>query len=234
MCITSVCLAQETYHNEEFGFTVNIPSGWEMTTWDQLPDKTKTSLEKALQKSFLIIHLLDVEPPKNPCILVRGHEIRRGTTSGAISKFKKTGKEHMMKITKYFGKHYQQVDSSYDYDPKRYVGVAKILYQHKNDDTYLLSTCAKFIGVERVVDFEGRWKGDDPEEFWQVFTEVIDSFELDPDATPKGGLGKITQEIKEVSELSDEQKFNRIWKWGGIILTISIILGFVKMLLARR
>ncbi len=81
--------------------------------------------------------------------------------------------------------------------------------------------------------FRGYWKGDNPEEFEEIFDKVVNSFKFDSEAKPKGLLGAVSQEIKEISTLSKEQKSKRIWKWGGTILTILIIIGIVKRLLVR-
>lgn len=242
--LASVCLAQETYHNEEFGFTIDIPSQWHLSLEDQWPDKVKAALEKHYSfKTLLIFNPSGGQVLRFPSILVQGETLKRTTTSEMIADLEKNGKERLTKFTEYMAKYdllgkkinqYSVIDKFYDYDSSRYLAISKILYKHNEDGTYVLVAQAKFIGRKRVINLPCYWKGDNPDEFWDIFTELVDSFKFDPETTPKGGLGKITQEIKEVSELSDEQKFNRIWKWGGIILTISIILGFAKMLLARR
>jgi len=244
LCTSSVCLAQESCHNDEFGFTINIPSKWYASLEEEWPDKLKNALELLYftkKPLLLMLNPLGTEIGKAPCIHVEGIKLKRTTTSEAIAILERTGREKITNearawaeilLRKKFNQ-YREVDTSYDYNSSGKLGIAKILYEHKINETYFLSAIATFVGRQRRVDFSGYLKGDNPEEFWQVFTEVIDSFEFDPDAAPKGGLGKITEEIKGVGGLSKEQKFNRILKWGSIILTISIILVFVKMLLGR-
>ena len=245
LCATSVCLAQETYHNNEFGFTIDIPSQWYATTENDWSDKIKAVLKKHYGNDppLLILNPLGTETLKIPSIMVTGIQLKKTTTSEAIAGLKKNGRDMMISCAGYIAKYdvlgkkldqYRKIDTFYDYDSARKLAIAKILYQHKNEvNTYFTAAKAKFIGLQRVVDFDAYWKGDDPEEFQVVFNEVIDSFEFDKDARPKGILGRVPQEIKEVSGLSKEQKFRRILKWGSILLTISIILGFVKMIFSR-
>jgi len=244
LCTSSVCLAQETYHNEEFGFTINIPSKWYASFEEEWPDKLKNALELLYftkKPLLLMLNPLGTKIGKPPCIHIEGIRLKRKTTSEVIAILKRTGREKIKNEARAWAEillgkkfyQYREIDTFYDYNSSRKLGIAKILYEHKINETYFLSAIATFVGRQRRVDFSGYLKGDNPEEFWQVFMEMVDSFEYDPDAAAKGGLGKITREIKEVGGLSKEQKFNRILKWGGIILTISIILGFARMFLRR-
>jgi len=53
LCTASVCLAQETYHNEEFGFIIDTPSEWRVSLEDEWSDKVKTAfytLAEAVRK----------------------------------------------------------------------------------------------------------------------------------------------------------------------------------------
>ena len=238
----SACLAQETYHNEEYGFTIDIPSQWYSTDEDEWSDILKAKLKRSFStKTLLLLNPSGVEPPKTPHIQIQGKELKKSTTSEAIAALKKNDGKGVVSAAKWtalrkIGKvieQYDKIDSFYDYDSSRKLAIAKVLYKHKESGTFFIGAIAKRIGRQRVVDIRGYWKGDDPKEFWQVFTEVVDSFEFDPDAKPKGTIGAIAQEIKETGNLSAEKKFDRIWKWGGIILTISIILGFAKMIIRR-
>jgi len=239
---SSLTLAQDEYHDDEFGFTVNASAGWQISTEDQWPDKTKTFLKNYyVNKTILMINPLGIEPPKNPCIQIQGKKLDRTTTSEAIDHLKDKGKEAMIERAKSVAedflakklKEYSKIDEFYDYDSKRYLAIAKVVYKHNKDDTYALTARAKAIRLQRVIDFRAYWKGENPEDFWQVLTEVINSFNFDTDTTPKRGLGKITRDIKEVDNLSKEEKFSRIWEWAGIILTISIVLYVIKKLFFR-
>ena len=241
-CVTSVCLAQETYHNEEFGFTIGIPSQWYATSENEWSDELKTGLEKLYSnKVLLILNPLDTNPINVPSIIILGAKLERTTTTEAIEYLKKNGKEELINSAKYMAegvlgrkiKKYSVIDNFYDYNPAKKCGISKIIYQHNYDGIFFLSARAKFVGLKRLIDFRGYWEGDDPKEFRQVFNEILDSFEFDPDAKPKGMFGAIPREIKEIGGLSKEQKLKRIWKWAGTILTILIIFGVAKTVLGR-
>lgn len=236
---SSLTLAQDEYHDDEFGFTVNASAGWQISTEDQWTDKTKTFLKNYyVNKTILMINPLGIEPLKNPCIQIQGKILDRTTTSEAIGHLKDKGEEVMLKYTRYVAedflgkklKEYSEIDEFYDYDSKRSLAIAKVVYKNNKNDTYALTAMAKAIGLQRVIDFRAYWKGENPEDFWQVLTEVINSFNFDTDTIPKRGLGKIARDIKEVDNLSKVEKVSRIWEWAGIILTISIVLYFIKKL----
>jgi len=226
LLVPSIVIAQNEYHDDEFGFALSVPLKWQMSFEHQWSEKLKSFLKNRYSgHAVLMINPLGVEPSKNPCIQVHAKELVRTTTSEAITDLKKTGNEILMKSSKYLArdllgrksKKYKEIDKFYDYDSKKHLAIAKVLYQDNEGGTYALVARAKFIGLQRVVDFDGYWKGDEnPEQFWGVFTQVIDSFEFDADAKPKGIIGSIPQEIKEISKLSREQKVSRIFKWFSI------------------
>lgn len=230
LCFSSLCLAQEKYRNDEFGFTMEIPPGWYASFRDDWPEKLKNNLEWLyLSKDPLLLMLnpLNTEIAKFPCIHIQGVRLKIKTTSEVISHLKRNGRNSSARawakdlLGKNFDQ-YHEVDVFSDYNSSKKLGISIITYEHKTNKDYFLVAIASFIGSQRRIEFNGFYKGDDPEEFKNVFTDVIDSFEFDADVAVKGGLRK-------TSELSGEQKFKKIWKWTGWLLTASIILGFAKM-----
>ena len=242
LSVSSLAFAQDEYHDDEFGFTIDIPSQWYATSENEWSDEVKSDLKRSGSNPILLINPSRINSLKPPCISVHGIKLKRTTTSEAIANFRKNGKEILNKSTKYSAmialgpkfKEYSKIDLFYHYDSSRCMALAKKLYQHNYDrSNYFMAAMAKFIGRQRRVEFDGYSEGQEPDQFWQVFTEVIDSFEFDADAKPKGILGTVPQEIKEVSKLSSREMFKRVWKWIGIILPVLIVLGFVKMALSR-
>ncbi len=242
LCAVSVCLAQERFHNDEFGFTLEVPVGWNISFENEWSDEVKDSLKRLFEfKTLLMLNPSGVKAPKAPCIQIRGKKLQKTITSEMIADLKETGKgyvtysaEDMAKIA--LGKNfdqYSQIDAFYNYDSTKKLAIAKISYQNKNDNTYFLSASAKFVGLQRVIDFDGYWKGENPEQFWQVFNKVINSFEFDQDAAPKGLITSVPQEIKEISNMSKPATPARIMKWIGWILGILIVAGVVKVLFFR-
>lgn len=233
----SACLAQGTHHNDEFGFTIGIPSQWHATTENDWSNKIKAVSKKQFwsSKPLLILNPSGAKTLNVPSIIVHGIKLKRTTTSEAIADLKKNGSDTMtssaenIAMFRVLGKNfnqYREEDTFYDYDSSKNCATAIILYQHNTENTYFTAAMSKCIGLKRVVDFRGYWKGANPEEFRQIFNGVIDSFEYDSDAAAPFGS---SIEGRNLSE----KILNKALKWGGIILTISIILGFVKMLLGR-
>ena len=93
LCTSSVCLTQGNCHNDEFGFTIEVPAGWNVSFEDEWSDKIKTTLEKKYSfKSLAILNPSGIESFKIPFILVQGNKLKRTTTSEAITELKKNGK----------------------------------------------------------------------------------------------------------------------------------------------
>lgn len=241
LCAVSVCLAQENYHNDEFGFTLEVPVGWNMSFENEWSDEVKASLGRLYEsKTLLMLNPSGVKAFKTPCIQVQGKQLQKMTTSEAIADLKKTGKKHVTAGADYVAhcflsniKQYNQTDTFYDYDSTKKLAIAKILYQNKNDNTYFLSATGMFIGLQRVIEFNGYWEGENPEEFWQVFKKVTDSFAFDQDTAPKGLITSVPQEIKEISKMSKPESSMRLMKWVGGIIGILIVAGVVKALFFR-
>jgi hypothetical protein len=90
-----------------------------------------------------------------------------------------------------------------------------------------------FIGLQRVIEFNGYWKGENPEEFWQVFKKVTDSFAFDKETAPKGLITSVPQEIKEISKMSKPESSMRLMRWvGRIIIGILIVTGIAGVVKA--
>jgi hypothetical protein len=242
LCSVSACLAQEKYHNDEFGFTLETPEGWNISFENEWSDEDKDSLKRLFEgKTLLMLNPSGVKAPKVPCIQVQGRKLERTTTSEAIADLKETGKKHVTYSAEYlaqsiFGKkigQHNQIDTFYNYDSTKKLAIAKILYQNKNDNIYFLSVTGMFIGLQRVIEFNGYWKGENPEEFWQVFKKVVDSFAFDQDTAPKGLITSVPQEIKEVSNMPRPVASMRLMRWVGGIIGILIVAGVVKVVFFR-
>ena len=54
LCFSSLCLAQEKYHNNEFGFTIEVPSGWHATFEDEWADEVRALLKKRYSFKTLV------------------------------------------------------------------------------------------------------------------------------------------------------------------------------------
>lgn len=247
LLLSPLSFAQEKYHNEEFGFTFKLPSGWQAKTEDELTDKQRNvlGLYAFLYEFFVILNPLDTEPSDFPTIIVVMGNIYEGSTTSEVIAGIESGKKKLVESTENMKKTvlgkkiniYSEIDTFYNYAPSCYRAVCRILYKIESEevpwDTYAAVAQAKIVGRKRVIRFKGFYSGENPVDFQESFVEVANSFEFDLDAAPKKGLGTITQEIKDVSELSRRYTFKKISIWVGWILTASIILGFAKMVYGR-
>lgn len=235
-CVTSFCLAQETYYNEEYRFTVDIPLNWDISLEDEWPEELKTTLKGYyLSKAICMLNPSGIEISSSPCIRVFGG-LEDGKSRFRSNYIIQNGEKILTRsinntVNEVTGdkiKQYRKVDSFYDYDSSKSLIMANILYKHNKNDSYFIVTIAKFFGRAQSISFQGFSSGNDHEEFWQLFKEVVNSYKVKLIRPKTTDSTKIEQD----AELQEE-KSNQIWKWGGAILGILVILGFVKMFLFR-
>ncbi|MBC8392719.1 MAG: hypothetical protein H8E17_09180 [Deltaproteobacteria bacterium] len=232
--VASICFAQETYRNEEFGFTIDVPSNWYINFDKEWPVEVKTALKQKHAGKFLfMLNPLGVKASDSPCVRVLGG-LGTSKINFRAAYIKKNGKRMLTSSLKHMAdellgsniKQYHEVDTFYENDPSRQLAIAKILYKQNDPNTYFMVTSAKFYGRPRSVNFQGYWSGVEHEDFWQVFTEVIGSYKFDKYS--------ITIDFPLFDKDADpKEKVFILWKWAGIILTISIAIGILRMLFFR-
>ena len=82
---TSVCMAQERYYNEEFGFAFDIPSKWYITFEDELSDDAKKTLaELYWSENLLVLSPYGIDALEIPCILTQGRKSEESFNSKNI------------------------------------------------------------------------------------------------------------------------------------------------------
>lgn len=236
LCATSFCLAQETYYNEEYRFTIDIPLNWDISLEDEWSDEIKTTLKgHYLSKAICILNPSDIEISSSPCIRVFGGSAKKKThfrSNYIIQDGEKILTRSINNtVNEVIGdkiRLYRKVDSFYDYDSSKSLIMANILYKHVKEDSYFIVTGAMFFGRAKTINFQGFSLGNDHEEFWRLFKEVVNSYKVKLIRPKMTGSTEIEPDTKLT-----EEKSNQIWKWGGTIFGILVILGFVKKKLLR-
>jgi len=235
LCISTVCLAQENYHNEEYGFSIDVPSQWHISFENEWTDEIKATLVKLYNsKTLLMLNPSGIKPADIPCIQIQGKFLENVTPSQVILLIKKTGAKQMPKDANYLAKdilgtkleQYQQIDQFYNYNTSKNLAMAKVLYKRNNENVYFLSARAKFIGSQSVIDLRGYYDGNSPEQFWKVFNDVVDSFKFD-----KGAVSKKTSE--ELSYETGKKFIGLISKLTTWLLIVLIVLWILKKVLVR-
>ncbi|MFC1677854.1 hypothetical protein ACFL3G_12445 [Planctomycetota bacterium] len=236
----SVCWANETYSSEEFGFTMDIPSGWEMSLEEDWSDELNLT-----SNVLFVLNPSGVEIMDAPTILVKGHTLDNKSRSGLIRLLNARAEkgfelEAKLIAKKFLGnsfKQYRKIDTFSEYKSSENSGRAELLYEHKKDYTCFMAARAGFVGPRSYVSFHSYWKGDDPEEFESDYYDVIKSFRFGLKAKVKGALDSFSQEIEEIGEMSSEQKsehfLERFGKIIGILFTVGTILVIGKAVLGR-
>ncbi len=231
------------YINEQYGISFNLPDDWKVVDYEDLsPEKQQRLKENYKQSQTLVI--CGIKRPdrwNRTTVIVQYQNFKDIGFRDAIRELKSEhGKTMMISLAKLLAldtvggrlRSYHIVESDSDFDNDRSMAFGKVYYQDR-DKSDFVAMVFKLLVKDGIVTLQSFSFGTEVDTFEETIGEIIDSFEFDPDAKPKGVLGSVPQEIKDVSNLSKEKTFNRIWKWGGIVLTIWIVLGLAKMLLDR-
>lgn len=223
----SACLAQQTQHNEEFGFTITIPSGWQIVFEDEWSFKVKDKLEEQyVSKPLFLLKPANVEI-SDSCIMVFGRKVDEEVSSLATAFVEQSAEKMMtsdMLAKEILGpdiETYQKVNSSYDRNSSENLSIARVIYQDENDQgRKFITAWAKFFVDKKDINLRGYSKSKPPDQFWSIFRDVV-------------GSVYISSHDVSGKNISSEGMLNQVMKWGGIILTISIILGIAKIIFAR-
>lgn len=234
--VCSVCFGQDTYYNNEYGFTIVVPSQWHTSFDKEWSDEVKTKLiELYSSTTLLMLNPLNIKPADAPCIQIQGKMFTSEISpSQAILLIKKTGFKQLPKDANYLAKdilgtkfgRYRQIDQFYNYEDSKNLALTKMLYKKNDANIYFLSARAKFIGYRSMIDLRGYYDGNSPEQFWQTFKGVVDSFRFD-----KGTLPKQTSE--EISYETGQKTFSLISKLITWLLVASIVLWILKKFINR-
>jgi len=232
------------YINEQYGISFSLPDDWKVVDYEDLSSEKQQRLKKNYKQSQTLA-ICGIKRPdrwNRTTVIIQYQNFKDIGFRDAIRELKSEhGKKMMISLAKLLAldtiggrlQSYHIVESDSDFDNDRSMAFGKVYYQNR-DKSDFVAMVSKLLVKDGIVTLQCFSLGTEVDTFEKTIGEIIDSFEFDPGAKSKGISGAIPQDIKEVGNLSKEQKFNRILKWGGIIVTISIILGFVKMLLARR
>lgn len=232
------------YMNEQYGISFSLPDDWKVTDYEDLSPEIQQKLIR-LYKQSQTLGVCGIKKPdkwNRTTMIIQYQDFKNVGFRDAMRELKSEhGKEMMITLAKLLAldtmggrlRSYHIVESDSDFDKDRDMAFGKIYYQTR-DKSDFVAKVSKLLVKDGIVTLQCFSLGTEVDTFEKTIGEIIDSFEFDPGAKSKGISGAIPQDINEVGNLPKEQTFNRIWKWVGIILTISIILGFVKMLLARR
>lgn len=232
------------YINEQYGISFSLPDDWKVVGYKDLSPEKQQRLKKNYKQSQTLA-ICGIKRPdrwNRTTVIIQYQNFKDIGFRDAIRELKSDhGKKMMISLAKLLAldtiggrlQFYHIVESHSDFDNDRSMAFGKIYYQNR-DKSDFVAMVSKLLVQDGIVTLQSFSLGTEVDTFEETIGEIIDSFGFDPDAKPKGGIGKITQEMKETGKLSGHQKLKRVLKWGSIILTVLIILGFVKMLLARR
>jgi hypothetical protein len=227
------------YTNEEYGIHFVLPDNWEITDYENLSIKTQQMLIRKYKPS----QTLAVCGVKSPNGLNRTTMIIQylDFTTIELRNAKKElqsehGRKMMITLAKLLAgdsigkklKSYHIVNSDSDFDNDSNIASGKIYYQDR-DKSDFVAMVSKLIVKDGIVTLQSFALGTDVDAFEETIGEIIDSFQYDGSST----VVKNEMSEEDASRLSREQTADNLWEWAGIILTILIVLGVIKLLLFR-
>ena len=211
------------YSNEELDFSIDIPSGWTINLQDQWPEEFKGDLQKHfIRQPLFILKPSDVDI-SDSCIMVFGKKIDSKRPGIAKALFDQNAEKTMTSDTdakRILGEeinNYRKIDTYYYHEPTTNLYTANVIYEHENEkNTTFITVEATFLKSQKRITLQGYSKSINPEEYWTNFQNVVDSVQFG---------------IKDFA--AEQLTFDGIWKWAGIVLTVLIVLGILKMLFFR-
>ena len=227
------------YTNEEYGVHFVLPDHWKVIDYEDLPLEKQQRLDKRHHpfKTLAICGFRNHDGPDLTQIFIHYRRFDRVTFSEAKKRIKTEFIQKMMitsaktNVTDVIGREVKQ----YRIFEKK-CGLIKsanrlygLVHYKGYDRPEIIAMEVKFLCKDGWVGLGCFSRGSETENFVDSINKIADSFQYDGSST----VVKNEMSEEEASRLSREQTADNIWEWGGIILTILIVLGFIKMLFFR-
>lgn len=234
------------YTNEEFGIHFVLPNHWKAVDFGDLPLEKQQKLDRLYHpfKTLVISGLKDQNGLLLSRIIIQYRKYEKSSFEKAKNLIQtEFGKEMMMTSAKLNAedvvgreiKQYNIVEIKCDFIESTNRAYGIVRYE-SSDKPNLIAMAAKLLCKDGVVNLRCFARGAEADGFVDIVDSIADSFQYN------GSSNVVTNETsqmntemseEEAARVSREQTAKSIWKWVGIILTISIVLGFAKMLFAR-
>jgi hypothetical protein len=227
------------YTNEEYGIHFVLPDHWKVIDYEDFPLEKQQRLDNRYRsfKTLAICGFRGHDGPDLTQIIIQYRRFE-GTTFSEAKRFIQTKRCKELMIT--FAetnaeyavgkeiKQYSIIESNSDFikSANRAYG---IVHYESNDKPKIVAMEVKFLCKDGWVGLRCFSRGSEANRFVDTVNKIADSFQYDGSST----VVKNEMSEEDASRLSREQTADNIWEWAGIILTILIVLGVIKMLFFR-
>lgn len=233
----------KSYDNDEYGIHFTLPDHWEVIDFESLPLEKQQGLNRLYRpfKTLAICKLKDQSNLLLSQVIIQYRGFEKVTFSEAKKYIQSQDAEKRMitsaeiNVSDVIGrdiKKYRLVETKCDF-VKSANGLYGIVRYEGNDTLKVIGAEVKFLCIDGWVNLCCFSRGSEADRFVDTVNEIADSFQYD-DNVLEGR--EISDEVSESSASDNyvrKQTFKAIWKWGGIILIISIVVGILKMLFFR-
>ena len=227
------------YSNEQYGIHFTLPDHWKVIDFESLPVEKQQRLDNRYHpfKTLAICGFKNTDGLGGTTTLIQCRKFKRSTFD-KTKRYLRTefAKEMMITSTKMAAEdamgqklnEYKttKTESNFIKSTNRIYGV--VHYEGKGKPK-IVAMVVKFLCKDGVVNLRCFARGSEAENFVDTVNKIADSFQYDGSNT----VIKSEMSEEEATQLSREQIADNIWKWAGIILTISIVLGVLRMLFFR-
>lgn len=231
------------YINEQYGISLNIPDDWKVIAYEELPLEKQQKL-KADNRQSETLAICGIKRPDEfnmTTLIIQFQNFKEIQLNDAIKELKSEhGKEMMISLAELFAldcfggrlKTYSIVKSDSDFDKSKNISFGKIYY-HDPDKGDFVAMVSKILYKGGLVTLQSFAFGSEVANFESTINKTIDSLKFDSVSASENTPDKMQDDVEEVKHHTNDQNFDKIWKWAGIILTASIVLGFIRMVLRR-
>lgn len=220
--------AQEEYYNDSLGFGFVVPQGWELSFQEDWPEEIRTDFRFMGSTDFLC-NPENIELLKFPFIWIEAVQESVRDKEGFISEVYLLSRLDVDKMNlPGRSDRFVKVDTHYE-KVNNHIALAMSVYRKSRTSRKTVIARAHFVGTDNYLVVRGFWTAETHEQVWAIYNDVIDSFKYNPEMS-----ASISERIEnEIEEMTPVKGISLIWKWAGIILTISIVVGIAKWMFGR-
>ncbi len=227
------------YANEQYGIHFILPDHWNIVDFEDLPLEKQQRLDNRYHpfKTLSICGFRDHHGPDRTNVIIKYKKFEKESLNKAINLAQSEYAKKMMitsaKLNASDGigreiKEYKAVETECGFVNSTNRAYGFVRYKSNNKPN-LVAIAVKIFVKDGVVDLDCFSIGSEADGFVDTVNTIADSFQYDGNTSTINN----TSETPGPNELVTKQTFKGVWKWAGIILTVSIVLGILRMLFFR-
>ncbi|MCK4998340.1 MAG: hypothetical protein KAS23_02355 [Anaerohalosphaera sp.] len=229
----------QDFKNEEYGISFVLPDQWRIIEYGDMQLDRQKKLDNMFHpfKTLAVCGVWDSSNPDMSQIFIQYRKFEKSNYNKA-KRFIQTdlAKERMIGSAEINAKDGLGREINYykiTYSKSDFISSADRAYGvvHYEGDSKpkVIGMDVKFLCRDGWVGLRCFSRGSETNTFESIVNSIADSFQYEGHKSMAG----TEVSVEEADRLSYEQTGKNIWKWLGIILTISIVLGLIRMVFFR-